>query len=110
MPIEEQKAGSKVVANLVRQPAANFLSIHTNNAMVNTTFFDIRITFGEFTGYDKNKDQAIVTDIVAVSMSPEHARALHAILGKNLEIYEKEFGPFRDPPETVKEGKQHTGE
>jgi hypothetical protein len=115
MPDEVRKLPIEAV-RLIREKDEDFSTIYSNNAGVNVTYFDIKITFGELSRFDPEKQAAVITDIVEVYMSPEHARALHGVLGKNLENYEREFGPIRKPPTPdavgleQTEAPQHTAE
>ena len=72
-------------------------SYYANNTQVETSFFDVCFKFGETIGIDKSQNITKARGLVWVRMSLQHARAVHAILSKQLENYEREFGPLPAP-------------
>ena len=104
---QRKETTPKEMVKVVRKRADDSIRVYTNSAHIDVTYFDFKISFGEFTDFDAENQTAIIHDTVAVSMSPEHAKALHAVLGTNLEIYERDYGPIRKPPPLSSETAQH---
>ncbi|HYI93530.1 MAG TPA: DUF3467 domain-containing protein [Bryobacteraceae bacterium] len=82
-------------ANTVsRTKSADFHSVYVNNANFAVSFFDIRFMFGHLV-MDPGEPPRI-EDKVAISMSLEHAKALHMALDRVLSNYERDHGPIRE--------------
>ena len=104
---QRKEATPKEILKVVRKRADDGVSVYTNTAHIDVTYFDFKISFGQFVNYDAETETAAVSDSVVVWMSPEHAKALHVILGKNLEIFERDYGPIRKAPAPSSETAQH---
>lgn len=85
------------VADLPRKKAATFLRIYANNAGVAASFFDIDLVFGQLIAAqdESGKPMPHIEDLVTVSMSWEHAKALAKALDRTIAAYEKDQGPVR---------------
>lgn len=70
--------------------------VYANNAQVEMSVWDLRITFGEFLRVGK---EIRVEQSVSVTMSPQHAKALLRVLSTNLSEYESRFGEINLPPD-----------
>lgn len=79
-----------------RSAGPNFQSLYINNVQMNVSFFDVKLLMGEVTA--ASEEGVKVTDKVAIMMSPEHAASLHSLLGSQLDLYRKSFGPIRTQP------------
>lgn len=77
----------------------DFKTIYTNNAAFGATVFDLSITFGEISDVDESGPEpvAIVNQFARVVMSPIHAKILSYVFQKQVEAYEKRFGPINIP-------------
>ncbi len=95
--MQNDRDRNKSAKRVERVKAPNFVRVYTSDALIHMSYFDIRITFGECIEYDSSRDVGIVEDRAAVTMTPEHARSLHAILGATLLSYEQTHGPLRPP-------------
>jgi hypothetical protein len=72
--------------------------VYTNTAGVQGGPFDVGIDFG-YKGYaavSEDDDADATRWAVRVAMSWEHARALHTLLGEQLEAYEEQVGDLPD--------------
>lgn len=83
---------------IIRKRADSYVEVYTNNAHIQFSYYDFIINFGQSVDFDDNTNTGIVSDSVALRMSPEYAKALHEALGGNLEIYERNYGPIRTTP------------
>ncbi len=73
-------------------PDAGTPLYYTNAVGIVVGLYDFTLIFGHRIGPDKDSGRDL-----AVAMSPQHAAALHVILGKYLKIYEEKFGAIRLP-------------
>jgi hypothetical protein len=67
-----------------------FLSIYTNNANVQISYFDFRIDFRQI--LPGSDGRMTVERLASVVMSPQHAKAFLGVLAENLDQYEEQFG------------------
>ena len=74
--------------------ADNFIKVYANSAQIETSVWDFKIIFGEIA---KVGSKLAIEQSVAVSMSPQHVKALLGVLGSNLREYEKRFGKINVP-------------
>jgi hypothetical protein len=63
---------------------------YVNNTNASFSNFDLRLTLGQIA--DVSDDKILVDPQVVVFMSPEHAKAVVAILSRQIETYEKNNG------------------
>jgi hypothetical protein len=75
----------------------NFVKLYANSARVETTFWDMKIFFGEIVITTGAKPY--LEESVSVAMSPQHAKALLGVLSQNVSQYESMFGKLPSPPE-----------
>lgn len=75
--------------------ADNFLSTYVNQAQVNVSPWDIKITLGVVESSDAQGINVI--DVAEIRMSPLLARQLAGILSKQVDIFEKSFGKIPSP-------------
>jgi hypothetical protein len=77
----------------VRSP--NFFKVYANSVQIEACVWDLRLIFGELT---RPGGKLLVEQSVAVTMSPQHAKALSTVLATNLQEYERKFGQINLPP------------
>jgi hypothetical protein len=65
---------------------------------VTRSFFGFKIAFGVSDLATPGERPRGATLNVQIGMSPEHAKSVHELLGKQLEHYEKNLGPIRSLP------------
>lgn len=81
-------------------PAANFVTLYTNDTQVQITPWDLRITFGEITDLPTSERREIVIKTTGeVRMSPQHAKRLADLLIGQIARYERNFGAIPMPKE-----------
>lgn len=79
------------------RPSQDYHRVYSNNATFSLSFFDVSMTFGEI-AFDAFGEPPYVLDGATVSMSWEHAKALHAALGSMIANYEASQGvKIREP-------------
>ena len=94
MPNTDQPAPAKPEElNFIRSD--RFVKIYANNALIEASIWDIRVTFGEMT---ISEGKTTVEQLVAVVMSPHHAKALASVLTNHIEKYEQSVGEIKLPP------------
>ena len=71
-----------------------FIKLYANSARMETTIFDLKIFFGELV---QGGEKSYVQEYACISMSPQHAKAMHGVLGNHLSEYETRFGPIPIP-------------
>lgn len=65
-------------------------------AYVRYSYQGITVHFANFVPADDSKDgEGIAEESAVIGMSPEQTKALYDLIGKQLELYEKEFGAIR---------------
>jgi hypothetical protein len=69
---------------------SDFVSVYANQSQVTSSPFDFRLTFSEMQPDQRGEVQ--VHERVAVVMAPMHAKALHMLLGTNIQRHEQAFG------------------
>ncbi len=75
--------------------AESYCVVYSNNADLTTGYYDMRIQFNDIVRADQ--DNLVVEEKASVIMSLEHARDLHAAIGRGLAEYEARFGGLRQP-------------
>jgi hypothetical protein len=86
-------------AKRVEQPSPAFVSIYANDINVMLTPWDFRLRIGQLDAVDVQANEAIVTILADVRMSPPHLKKLVQVLTKQLEHYETHIGPIAMPPD-----------
>jgi len=73
-----------------------FLSMYANSTQIRTTPWDIQLIFGEIFSVEPQK--VVIENQLAVTLSPQQAKALvNALLGQ-VQAYESQFGEIRYTP------------
>lgn len=94
-----QKTQAVRTADLPHRKSEGFAAVYTNTAGLGANFYDVQLIFGRvLQAYKTDEPGPYIEDVVSVSMSWEHAKALAASLVKALEDYEKDNGPIRIVP------------
>ncbi len=78
---------------LERIRGADFVRFYANNFQVAFTAWDVRITFAELV--ERPEGSTVLEERATVVMSLQHAKATIAILAKNFNDLEKEFGEIK---------------
>ena len=87
--------------------AAEVPRIYANNLNLTVTPFDFRLTFGEVLVADEEKLE--ILDKAVINMSPQHAKAVVAVLERNVRKYEKAYGTIPAKEEAVLLAEQEEG-
>jgi hypothetical protein len=98
--IPEQAQPAIVRANVQRrnERSETFVSLYANDAQVQTTPWDIRITFGQIVGAPTAGSlELVVKEIADLRMSPQFAKRVALVLITQLEHYERTVGPIPLP-------------
>jgi len=79
--------------------SSSFLQVYSNVATTGESFWDVTLTFGAIntTGGD-DSSRPVIDDMVSVTMSWEHAKALSEVLVKRVQKYEEAHGKLRTQP------------
>lgn len=100
MPTEDsdtEKEKKEQKRLLERKTASNHITYYANNAQIEGTYWDLRLSFGQII---EASEKALVTeDAVTIQMSPQLAKRLSAILVDNVKKYEERFGVIPPLPE-----------
>jgi hypothetical protein len=75
--------------------ASQFVSVYANNVALRASNWDFRLTFGELID---DGERGIVEQHVAVTMSPQHAKAMLLAFSDQVTRYEKTFGEIKWKP------------
>ena len=90
-PIVRANVGRHVVTS------PSFVSLYANDTEVQTTPWDIRLTFGELSINNDSATPVVVKQTGEVRMSPQHAKRVAMILIAQLKVYEEKFGAIPQP-------------
>jgi uncharacterized protein DUF3467 len=100
--VKKTAAAAEVsTVQIVRNPDPSFQTIYANNVHILTSYYDLKILFGEVVSVSGETLQ--VTDKAAILMSLEHAAAFHRVLGEQLKAYRERFGEIRAEPGATQE-------
>jgi len=85
---------------VIKNPEVVVTSVYSNNATVEMTPWDFRITFAEIIRVEPSEPSGkiFVDDRAKITMSPQHAKALVQILQNNIAQYEKNMGVIPSGP------------
>lgn len=72
----------------------NFIKVYANSANIEVTPWDVKFVFGELNRID---NVVKIEESVAVTMSPQHAKALLGVLANNIRAYEEQVGEIKLP-------------
>ena len=81
----------------VEHPSPNFTSLYVNDVHVMITPWDFRLRLGQLESVDSEKNEAVVTVLADLRLSPQHTKKLVQILTKQLEAYEAQLGSIPQP-------------
>lgn len=96
-------AGREIVrANVARETytSPTFVSLYSNDTQVQVSPWDFRLIFGEITDPPTMKSLLVRVKMTGeVRMSPQHAKRLATVLGRQVKRYEETFGEIVQPVE-----------
>ncbi len=92
MPDTEKPAEPQVEIETAR--SERFVVLYANNAEIETSVWDFRLTFGELR---KAGSKLVAEQSATIIMSPQHAKALAGVLASNVREYEKKVGEIKLP-------------
>jgi len=97
----QQKVTDKptVVPQLERIRSSHFITVYSDDTAMAVNPLGMKLFFGNIA--DVKEGKVVIEQEVCVCMSPEHAYNLQQLLERQLEKYQKTFGPLRAMPETV---------
>lgn len=84
---------------LVRTNTEEAPMFYSNNLLLQTSVWDFKLAFGIVA--DATEDSLMVKSVVTVMVSPQHAKALNALLTRQLKQYESQYGPIPQDHRTV---------
>ncbi len=70
-------------------------TFYANNVALKTSIFDMTMVFGVMA--EVQGDVLAVTNVATVIVSPQHAKAIAALLTNHVEEYERQFGALPTP-------------
>jgi hypothetical protein len=81
--------------------SSSFVSLYANDVELQTTPWDVRLTFGELSVAPDadGVPSALITQVGQVRLSPQIAKRVLFILAQQLQTYEAAFGPIPQPKE-----------
>jgi uncharacterized protein DUF3467 len=102
---DTDKKQSGAAAEVIKsERSEKFSRLYTNSAQLRVSPWDFTFAFGEI---EPAGDGMKVTQHVEIVMSPQHAKALLAILANNVQEYEKQVGDIRLPQQQVPKSEPH---
>lgn len=81
----------------VKSPS--YMNLYANSCNLEVSPWDFKFTFGEVARSVPPEPPAAINEHVTVTMSPQHAKALLAILQQNIITYEHQVGEIKLPSE-----------
>jgi Protein of unknown function (DUF3467) len=93
---EDKSVSQQVILQPEYRRSNTFLSMYANSTQVRTTPWDIQLIFGEILSVDQNK--LVIENQLAVTLSPQQAKALIDTLLGQVQAYERQFGEIRYTP------------
>ncbi len=101
MSDETVSTGPKVSYSMATQveyvQGANIGRFYTNHVQANVTMFEVRLHFNFVTGLNPATNKLQGLEAMLVSMSPELAGGLLALLARALETYQHDYRPLATP-------------
>jgi hypothetical protein len=79
--------------------AANYAEFYANDTQVQTSVFDVRLTFGVIADVSVKDNRAVIHRVADVRMSLHHAKMVAAILTEQIHKYEAQVGTLTLPAE-----------
>jgi hypothetical protein len=92
MPNKSEAAAAQPLIPSFRSD--KFTKVYANSANLEITPWDFKLVFGELI---RDKGEHKIEEIVAVVMSPQHAKALLNVMQNNVREYEKQVGEIKLP-------------
>ena len=86
-------------ANRKTVNSPSFASYYTNDTQLQTTPWDLCLTFGVIANVDRENAVVTIENLAEVRMSPAHAKKLSEILAGQVRHYEESIGFIPMPPE-----------
>jgi hypothetical protein len=83
-----------------------FFKTYANAANLEMTPWDFSLIFGELR---KTGDKVVIEQSVAITMSPQHAKALAGVLVHHVKEYEKQVGEIKMPQQPEAQAAQPKG-
>jgi flagellar protein FlaG len=77
-------------------PTSDFREGYANSVQIRVSVWDFLLLFGTMTQPSPNVVE--IRNFQGVYLSPQQAKALHNVLGQNVEQYEKAFGEIKLDP------------
>ena len=90
---KQEDPEQKVSVSYARRPNP---VAYVDYAIVNSGYYGFKFSFAT---HIHTSNEPLLEEFATVGMSPEHAKVFHASLGKQLEAFEKRWGPIRPRPE-----------
>jgi hypothetical protein len=78
-----------------RMDSPSFVDVWANDALVQHSPWDFQITFAMVKAV--TKEQAVVHNVASVRMSPQFIKRVIRTMQKNVEAYERRYGPIAPP-------------
>lgn len=91
MPQDNNEVRFETVAGVAR--TGELPLVYVNSAQVRLSPYDIQMLFGQ-AGELTDKGEVSVSNIVNITMSPQHAKAFVKLLSQQVESYERLVGPI----------------
>jgi hypothetical protein len=90
---EEASSESRAVE---RKPPASEVPVYANDVWIQMSLWDLVMDFGVL--MESSRERLRVQGLVRIAMSPQHAKVFAELLTRNIERYEKRFGPIPESP------------
>lgn len=94
----------KEITNAIRVVSGDTVELpltYVNSMSINASVVDFQFVLGNQI-VDNNNKEIILKELHRIAMSPQHAKAILNLLGKQIEEYEKRFGTIIIPVEEKK--------
>lgn len=91
--VKKEKKEEIQKRNISITRAADYGVIYSDTARMSISAYDIKITFGVNETLPNN--DVLITEIVTVALTPQHAKDLAETLTKNVARYEQDVMPLR---------------
>lgn len=93
---DEKNASQQPSREVESRRSDTFLSLYANSVNIRLTPWDVQLIFGEILEADERK--LVIENHLAVTLSPQHAKALLNALSGQVQAYERQFGEIRYTP------------
>ena len=102
-----EKKHSYKIADLTRVPTSNFFSTYANNTHGSSSFYDLRLVFGQV--IIPQVKEPYIEDRASITITWEHVGPLRDLLDRMLKTYQAEYGPARRIDSSKEEKSEETG-